>query len=60
MLHVSIFDVLYVSGASVGTFAGSEGHHGRLAQASTVPGSHLHLIQAVWLQLGQGQLVERA
>lgn len=42
------------------TFAGPEGHHGRLSQTCTVLSSHLHLIQAVWLQLGQSQLVQRA
>lgn len=42
------------------TFASPEGHHGRLSQTRTILSSHLHLIQAVWLQLGQGQLIQRA
>lgn len=42
------------------TFASSESHHGRLSQTRTVLCSHLYFIQAVWLQLGQGQLLERA
>ena len=41
------------------TFACPEGHHGGLSQASTVLSRHLYLVQTGWLQLGQGQLVEK-
>src|SRR4029434_9063543 len=42
------------------TSARSEGHHGRLSEASTVLGGHLYLVEAGRLQLGQGQLVHGA